>query len=205
MNIGAGRHRTTLPHSISISYTLAYHASCVGQRMSAPCCALHPRTQFVLGATTFFSCSYFHSIGYYVQRHLARKRTAPMANAKGDCVRGSRPIWLRQVRRGVFPPAQPRRSGEQLSHHTSHRGSQAGGAVPPVRTDAVIQRGEQGERQRDALRLHLSPKSGAPPRRPLGGYAPSGGAGDNTTLSVIMYYTNTTQGGCSTTQSALPA
>lgn len=71
--------------------------------MSAPCCALHPRTQFVLGATTFFSCSYFHSIGYYVQRHLARKRTAPMANAKGDCVRGSRPIWLRQVRRGFSP------------------------------------------------------------------------------------------------------
>ncbi len=78
---------------------------------------------------------------------------------------GGRRRWA-----GRVAPTRPRHSlGEQVGDHACHSGTQASRAVPPVRADAVIQRGKQGERQRYALRLHAFPFPRPP--RPLGGRA----------------------------------
>ena len=104
--------------------------------------------------------------------------------------RGGRRRWA-----GRVAPARPRHSlGEQVGDHACHRGTQASRAVPPVRADAVIQRGKQGERQRYALRLHAFPSPATPPPARWSRF---GGAGVTPTLSVIMYNTNTTQGALS--------
>lgn len=87
--------------------------------------------------------------------------------------------------RGRGRTPRPRRSGERVGDHARHECAQASRAVPAVLRHRCVKRREQGERERDALRLHLSPCPPHPPRRAAGG----GGwlvMPDTNTLQALM-------------------